>query len=154
MASSLTSQVATRLVMENNGRNAREIIRDGLDRGIISGTVSGQVGAFVKLYNSGSLSDVRRDEQERPYRYYATRGVSSLSQPQRIVTDPVTFRPSSEQEEVLVALIETKKRSNRSEAVSWLLNEGINSRREDIQRIVQAYREIERLRKEAQQFGS
>ncbi len=154
MPSSLTAQVATKLIMENNGRTAKEIIRDGLDRGIIRGTVAGQVGALVKLYiHSGSLPDVRRDEQRRPYRYYL-KGSTVVQQQPKVISEPITFRPTSEQEEILMALIETRKYSNRSEAVNWLLNEGIASKQVDIRRIIQTYREIERLRQEVQQIGS
>ena len=154
MPSPLTGQVATRLIMENNGRTAKEIIRDGLDRGIIGGTVAGQVGALVKLYiHSGSLPEVRRDEQKRPYRFYL-KGSTVVQQIPKLISEPVTFRPTSEQEEILAALTETRKCSNRSEAVDWLLKEGIASRQEDIRKILQTYREIERLRQEVQQIGS
>ncbi len=153
MPSPLTAHVATRLVEENPGWPAQEIIRDGLDRGIIGGTVTGQVGALTKLYNSGSLPEVRRDERQRPYRYYP-KGAVVVPQLQKPVSEPITFRPTPEQEEILTALTETKKCSSRSEAVHWLLNQGIASKQGDIRRIVQTYREIERLRREAQQIGS
>lgn len=153
MRSPLTAQVATRLVMENNGRPAQEIIRDGLDRGIIGGTAVGQVGALVKLYNSGSLPEVRRDTQQRPYRYYL-KGSTVVQQIPKLISEPITFRPTSEQEEILTALIETRKCSNRSEAVQWLMSAGIASKQGEIHRIVQTYKEIERLRQKVQQTVS
>ncbi len=154
MASSLTPQVATSLVRDNNGGTAKEIIKDGLGRGIIRGTVAGQVGALVKLYNDRRLPEVKRDEQRRPYRYYL-RGSAVIQQPPPSISESIiTFRPTSEQEEILTALTETKKCSNRSEAVQWLISAGIASKRDAIHRIVQTYKEIERLRKQVQQAGS
>jgi len=154
MSGPLTPQVATSLVRGNNGGTAQEIIRDGLDRGIIRGTVAGQKGALVKLYKGRKLHEVKRDERQRPYRYYL-RGSAVIQQPSPSTSESiVTFRSTSEQEEILTALTETRKFSNRSEAVQWLLIEGIASKRGDIHRIVQTYREIERLRKEAQQIGA
>jgi len=153
MASPLTTQVATSLVRENNGGTAQEIIRDGLDRGIIKGTVIGQVGALVKHYNGGRLPELRRDEQKRPYRYYLKES-GFVQQALQHISHPVTFKPTSEQEEILTALIETKKYSNSSEAVQWLLCEGIASKREYINEIVQIYKEIERLRQKVQQTVS
>ena len=154
MASPLTAEVATRLVCENPGRPAQEIIRDGLDRGIIRGTVLGQVGALVKLYNSRSLPEVWRDKRQRPYRYYP-KGSVVIQQPTPSTSESIiTFRPTSQQEEILTALIETRKCSNRSEAVQWLMSAGIASKRGDIDRIVQTYKEIERLRRQVQQTVS
>ncbi len=153
MASPLTPQVTMNLVRENNGGTAQEIIRDGLDRGIIRGTVTGQVGALVKHYNGRRLPEVRRDDRQRPYRYYLKESVI-VQQTTQYISEPITFRPTSEQEEIITALTETKKCSNRSEAVQWVLNVGIASKREDIHRIVQAYKEIERLRRQVQQTGT
>ena len=153
MASSLTPKVAVSLVRDNNGGTAKEIIRDGLDRGIIRGTVAGQLGALVKLYNGRRLQEIKRDEQKRPYRYYLKESVVVQQTPQYI-SEPITFRPTSEQEEILTALTETRKCSNRSEAVQWLICAGIASKSGEIHRIVQTYREIERLRQQVQQTGS
>ena len=153
MSGPFASQVATRLIMENPGWYAKEIVKDGLNRGIIGGTVQGQVGALVKLYNGGSLPEVWRDEQQRPYRYYP-KGSVVVQQLPKPISEPITFRPTSEQEEILTALTETRKCSSRSEAIHWLLSEGIASKQGDIRRIVQTHREIERLRREVQQIGS
>ncbi len=154
MASPLTPKIATSLVKDSNGSTAKEIIRDGLDRGIIRGTIAGQIGALVKLYNGRRLPEVERDEQKRPYRYYL-RGSAVIQQPPPSTSESIiTFRPTLEQEEILTALTETKKCSNRSEAVQWLISAGITSKRAEIHRIVQTYKEIERLRQQVQQTGS
>ena len=58
------------------------------------------------------------------------------------------------QEEIITSLTETRNCSNRSEAVSLLLSEGITSKQAVIRKIVEAYREIERLRREAQKIGT
>jgi len=153
MPGPFTSQVATRLIMENPWRCAEEIVRDGFDRGIIKGTFPGQRGALAKLYNSGSLPEIRRDESKRPYRYYP-KGADVVQQISEPISEPISFRPTSEQKEILKALTETGKCANWSEAVNWLLSAGIVSKQEDIHRIKQTYREIERLRREVQQIGS
>ena len=153
MSGPLTVEVATKLVLENTGRSPQEIIRDGLDRGIIRGTVAGQVGALAKLYNSGRLQEVWRDEQQRPYRYY-TKGSVVVPLSPKPISEPITFRPTPEQEEILDALTETRNCSSRSEAVHWLLNQGMASKQKAIHGILQKYRAIERLRREAQQIGA
>ena len=151
MVSSLTSKVAVSLVRDNNGGTEKEIIRNALDRGIIRGTIAGQMGALVKIDNGNRLPEVERDEQKRPYRYYL-RGSAVIQQPPPSTSESIiTFRPTSEQEEILTALTETRKCSNRSEAVQWLMSAGIASKRGDINRIVQTYKEIERLRRQVQQ---
>jgi hypothetical protein len=156
MPSSFTAQLATRLITENPGRSAQEIVRDALDSGIIGSRgrnrIAGQVGALVKMYNRGNLPEVRRDEQQRPYRYYP-RGAATAQPPSKPICEPVTFRPTLEQEEVLTALTETRRFSSRSEAVIWLLNQGIAANQGDIRRITQTYAEIERLRRQVQQIG-
>ena len=77
-----------------------------------------------------------------------------MQQAPQHISAPVTFRPTLEQEEILTALIETRKYSNSSEAMQWLLREGIASKREYINEIVQIYKEIERLRRQVQQTGA
>lgn len=154
MSGRLSPEVATKLVAENEGRTAKEIIVDGLDRGIIGGTVAGQQGALVKLYSNGRLLKVRRDRQQGRYRYYLKGSTGIQQAPKSVAETIVTFRPTYEQEEILTALTETRKCSNRSEAVSWLLSEGIASKQADIHKVLQNYREIERLRREVQEIAS
>ena len=157
MASPFTSQVATKLIRENPGWSAQEIVKDALDRGIIGSRgrnhMAGQVGALAKMHNSGSLTEVWRAEHQRPYRYYPKDAAIVQQQP-KPVSEPITFRPTPEQEEILTALTETKRFLSRSEAVQWLLAQGIASKQGDIYRIVQTYREIERLRSEVQEIGT
>ena len=154
MPSSFTAQVATKLIVENPGRTAQQIVRDALDRGIISSRgrnrIAGQVGALAKMYNDGRLLEVRRDEQQRPYRYYP-KGSVTVHPPSKPVAEPVTFRPTLVQEEVLTALTETRRFSSRSEAVVWLIDEGIAAKQSYVDRITQTYREIERLRRQVKQ---
>jgi len=154
MLGRLSAEVATKLVAENEGRTAKEIIVDGLDRGIIGGTVAGQQGALVKLYSNGRLVKVRRDKQQGRYRYYLKGSTGVQQAPKSVGETIVTFRPTYEQEEILTAFTETRTFSNRSEVVQWLLNEGISSKRGYIDEVMQIYREIERLRREVQQIAS
>ena len=154
MASSFSAQVATRLIRENPGRSAGEIVRDALDCGIIStrgrDRIAGQVGALASMYNGGRLPEVWRDEQNRPYRYYL-KGATFVQPSPKLISEPITFRPTPKQEEILTALTETRKFSSRSEAIIWLLDQGIAANQENIRRIIDVYTEIEHLRRKVQQ---
>jgi len=156
MAGYFSPDVAVKLIKENPGRSAQEIVKDALDRGIISSRghsrMAGQVGALAKMYNNGRLPEIMRDEQQRPFRYHMKGATVVLPQPKPI-SEPVTFRPTPQQEEVLTALTETRRLPNRSEVVSWLLDQGIAANRVDIDKIVQTYAEIQRLRHQVQQIG-
>ena len=157
MAGPFSPEVATRLIKENPGRTAEEIVRDALDRGIIISRsfngMAGQTGALAKMYNNQRLPQVVRNESQRPFRYYP-QGATVINSQSKPLSDPVTFRPTPEQEVVFTALNETRKFSTRSEAVSWLLDQGITSNKSSIDKIVQAYNEIQRLRQQVQQIGS
>ena len=114
--------------------------------------MAGQVGALAKMYKDGRLPEIMRDEQQRPFRYHTKGTPVVLAQP--IPTpEPVTFRPTPQQEEILTALTETKKIPNRSEVVIWLLDQGIAANRVNIDKIMQTYAEIQRLRRQVQQIG-
>jgi Arc/MetJ-type ribon-helix-helix transcriptional regulator len=152
MANPLSRQVALSLIKAKNGGTAQEIIKGGINTGIIKGTLPGQVGALVKLYNGGKIPEVKRDEQNRPYRYYIN-GPVNVQQLQPFISGAVTFRTTQEQEDILTALIETKRFSNKSEAVQWLISEGIASKRGDINKIVQTYKEIESLQLQVKKMG-
>jgi hypothetical protein len=155
MADSFSPDIATRLINERPGRSAEEIVGDALDRGIIKTTgrdrMAGQIGALAKMYNNGRLPEITRDQHQRPFRYYP-KGAKVISPQPKALSEPVTFRPTPEQEAVLTALIETRKFSNRSDAVSWLLDQGIASNKSSIDKIVQAFREIQQLRRQVQQI--
>ena len=156
MPGPFTVQVATTLIRENPGWSAQEIVRDALSRGIIGSKgrypIAGQAGALVKMYIGGRLPEVQRNEQQRPYRYYP-KGAVYVQPPSKPTSEPITFRPTQRQEEILTALTETKKFSSRSEAVHWLLDKGIASKQGDISKIMETYREIERMQREVQQIG-
>jgi hypothetical protein len=155
MASSLTPQVAMQLVEKNNGGTAQKIIRFGLDAEIIRSSgrsrIAGQVGAFVKMYNAGHLPQVYRDEKHRPYKYYL-KGSIPVEQSDKLVSEPVTFRPTTEQEKILTALTETKTFPSRSEAIIWLLQQGITANEEYIRKIKDAYSKIEEQMQIAQRI--
>lgn len=156
MAVSFSPEVATRLIKENPGRTAEEIVGDALDRGIIStrgqDRMTGQIGALAKMYNNDRLPEIIRNESQRPFRYYP-KGATVVNPQPKPLSDPVTFRPTLEQEAVLIALNETRKFTNRSEAVNWLLDQGIAANKSNIDKIVQAYSEIQRLRQQVQQIN-
>ncbi len=156
MPDPFSAKVATTLIRENPGWSARDIVKDALRHGIIGSKgrnpVAGQVGALSKMYNSGRLPEVQRDEQQSPYRYYP-KGAVRVQFPPKPTPEPVTFRPTLQEEEILTALTETKRFSSRSEAVHWLLDKGIASKQGDISKIMETYREIERMRREVQQIG-
>ena len=154
MAESFSPEVATRLIKENPGRSSKEIAKDALDRGIIGSRghnpLAGQGGALVKMYLEGRLPEVRRDDQSRPYRYYPKDSAIAATVTRSI--DSISFRPTVRQEEVLTALVETRKFANRSEAVTWLIDQGISANRQNLDKIIQAYRAIENLRHQAPQL--
>jgi hypothetical protein len=154
MAGSFSPEVATKLIRDNPDRTAQEIVGDALDRGIISSTghnrIAGHVGALAKMYNQHRLPDITRSEK-RPFRYYP-KGAPVTNHRAKALSEPVTFRPTPEQEAVLTALNETRRFPNRSEAVNWLLDQGIAANRNSIDRIVHACAEIQHLRQQVQQI--
>ena len=156
MAQPFTPDIATDLIREEPGRPASEIVRDALSRGII-GTrgedpIAGQRGALVKMYLEGRLPDIRREESSRPYLYYPKRMAnvdfngrqSPTVQPS---TQGITFRPSTEQDQVLTALVSVGAFSNRTDAIRWLLDQGITAKQDLIQRALETHKQIEHLRK-------
>jgi len=103
------------------------------------------------MYINNRLPEIMRNESQRPFRYYP-KGTTVVNLQPKPVSEPVTFRPTLQQEQVLTAMIETRKFTNRSEAVSWLFDQGIAANKSNIDKIVQAYAEIQRLRDQVQQI--
>jgi hypothetical protein len=148
------------LIREEVGRSAQEIVADALDRRIISSTgrelLAGQVGALAKMYKQGRLPDVWRDESVRPYRYYPKTSDGSTPEPVRpspvrlgtasVLAQAITFRPSPEQDKALTALVSVGACSNRSDAIHWLLDQGLAAKDEFIKQALEAHQQIEDLR--------
>ena len=156
MPQPFSPEVASRLIRENPWRTTDEIVSDALARKIIGSTgrdpIAGQGGALVKMYLEGRLPEVCRDETRRPYRYY-TKGIGN-SQPQATPARPLenapqttSFRSTLEQDEILTALVSVDAFSSRTDAIRWLLDQGITAKQELIQRALEAHKQIEHLRK-------
>ena len=161
MAQPFSPEIATNLIGLNPGRTATEIVEDALARGIISSKakdrIASQGGGLVKMFLEKRLPNVRRDETRRPYKYYPTWNyvVVATEGNQPVNKSPLpnpapqatTFRPTPEQDQILTALVSVGASSNRTEAIHWLLNQGIAARRGVIQQALETHKQIERLRK-------
>ena len=156
MPQPFSPDVATRLIGEMPGSTAQEIVTYGLDRGIIGSTgrypLAGQGGALVKMYLEHRLPEVYRDETRRPYRYYP-KGIGN-SQPQATQARPLeaasqstSFRSTPEQDKILTALIPVGAFSNRTDAIKWILDQGIAAKQDLIQQALETHKQIEHLRK-------
>ena len=157
MPQPFSPDVATNLICENPGRTDKEIVRDALTRGIIGTTgrdpLAGQRGALLKMYLAGRLPDIWRDESRRPYRYYPKRtGNDHLDSkrptPVHPITQGITFRPTTEQDQVLTALVSVGAFSTRTEAIQWVLDQGVAAKRGFIQQALDTHQQIEKLRQE------
>ena len=155
MAQPFNPDVATDLIRENPGRTAKEIVRDALARGIIVSRghdlLPGQIGALAKMHLEGRLPDIRRDESRRPYRYHPKRtGNNRLysKDPPTIqpVIQSITFRPTAEQDQVLTALVSVGAFPTRTDAIQWVLNQGVAAMRDFIQQALDTHQQIEKLR--------
>ena len=157
MPQSFSPRVATMLIQETPYRSAKEIVSDAIHREVIStggrDPLAGQVGALAKMYNDGRLPQVGRDESRRPYKYYPLDGRIADNpevrprQVARVHPATITLRPTAEQDEVLNALISVRACSSRSQAIDWLLTQGIAAHRETIQEALKVHGQIEELRR-------
>ena len=147
--------VANDLISENPGRTDKEIVRDALARGIIGSRghdpLAGQRGALLKMYLAGRLPDIWRDESRRPYRYYPKRTANDhLDSKHPTTVQPViqgiTFRPTTEQDKVLTALVSVGAFSTRTEAIQSVLDQGVAAKRDFIQQALDTHQQIEQLR--------
>jgi hypothetical protein len=167
MVEPFSPEVATRLIHDRPGRTAAEIVKDALSHRVIGSRgkdpVQGQMGALVKMYLHGRLPQVWRDESQRPFRYYSsehqstvrdrTPGVAgagrSVGQPARAdtVSQVISFRPTPWQDRVIGALVGVGVAASRTEAVQWLLEQGISARSEFVERALATQAQIEELRR-------
>lgn len=156
MPQPFSPDIATELIRENPSKTSKEIVRDALDRGIIGSRgrdpLAGQGGALVKMFLQDRLPDIWRDESSHPYRYYPKRtGNEPLngkqSSPMQPSAQGITFRPTVEQERVLASLDSVGAFSTRTEAIQWLLDQGIAAEHDLIQKALEAHKQIEDLRK-------
>lgn len=154
MAGPFSPRVATRLIYENPGRTGDEIVEDALSKDIIAGTLQGQRGALVKMWQAGRLPQVRRDESRRPYRYYpkdqdgevSSLRVQPLDREDR-ATQVVSFRPTLKQDRVIDALVSIGVAASRTEAVQLLLEQGIAAKLDIVERALAIKAQTEELKK-------
>ncbi len=148
MPEPFSPEVATRLIHQEPGRTAQEIVEDALRRGIIVGTELGQKGALSKMLNSGRLPEVRRDEERRPYRFYPrNRKSDGPTVRSDSSSQVISFRPTPKQDRVVTALVSVGVASTRTEAVQWLLEQGISAKADYVERALAAQAQIEELRR-------
>ena len=156
MVRPFSPDVATDLIAEKPGRTAQQIVTDALSRGIIGTTgrdrLAGQMGALAKMYNEGRLPGVTRDESHRSYRYHPKgfenhQRAEQHSIPAEDAPQPLSFRPTVEQDKVLVALISAGAFDSRTEAIQWVLDQGIAAKREFVQKALETHKQIDDLRK-------
>ena len=129
-------QIATEYISANPGKTADEIVTDLCDRGIIECNSEiprgGQMGALSKMYTSGRLPDVWRDETRRPYRYHLRNGHSE--QPvQSATAQSINLKLTEAQEKVLEGLVAIGTVDNRTEGIHLLIDHGIQRIREGFQ---------------------
>ncbi len=63
-------------------------------------------------------------------------------------TQGITFRPTVEQDRVLTALVSVGAFSTRTEAIQWVLDQGLAAKRDFIQQALETHQRIEKLRQE------
>ena len=136
-------------------RTNEEIVADALARGIIGSRgkdpLASQGGALTKMYLEGRLPDIRRDESRRPYRYHPKRTENNQldsKDPPTIqpVIQSITFRPTAEQDQVLTALVSVGAFPTRTEAIQWVLDQGVAAKHDFIQQALDTHQQIEKLR--------
>ena len=136
MTRAFTPQVATEYIKTNAGRTADEIVEALCDQDIIECNSAipggGQRGALSKMYTSGRLPEVWRDETTRPYRYYPRNG--HVEQPVQPATpQSINLKLSEEQEKVLVGLLAIGTVDSRTEGIHLLIDHGIQRIRQGFQ---------------------
>lgn len=104
------------------------------------------------MYLEGRLPEVCRDRTRHPYRYYP-KGIGN-SQPQATLARPLgaapqatSFRSTPEQDKIFTALISVGVFSSRTDAIKWLLDQGIAAKQDLIQQALETHKQIEHLRK-------
>ncbi len=157
MPQPFSPNVATRLIGENPWRTTDEIVSDALARGIIGGRrrdpIAGQGGALVKMYLEDRLPEICRDDTRLPYRYYP-KGIGNSqrqatpARPLEAAPQTTSFRSTPEQDKILTALISIGAFSSRTDAIKWLLDQGIAAKQDLIQQALETHKQIEHLRKE------
>ena len=120
MARAFTPQLATEYITANPGKTADEIVTDLCDRGVIecNSTIprGGQRNALSKMYTSGKLPGVRRDETTRPHRHYPKNG--HAEQPLEPATiQSINLELTETQEKVLAGLVAIGTVDNRNEGI-------------------------------------
>ena len=147
--------IATKLILENPDRTNEEIVTDALARGIIGSRgkdpLASQGGALTKMYLEGRLPDIRRDESRRPYRYHPKHTANNhfnSKNPTTVksVIQGITFRPTTEQDQVFTALVSAGSFPTRTEAIQWVLDQGVAAKRDFIRQALDTHQQIEKLR--------
>lgn len=163
MSQPFSPELANRLIHDKPGMTAKEIVGEALSRGIIEGTMVGQQGSLSKMLTNGKLPQVVRDETRRPYRFYPrthrrdlpsdepTEASDGPSPRPNFLPQVISFRPTSKQDRIVTALVLVKKAASRSEAIQWLLEQGISARLDQIEQVVAGADQIEEILREMQE---
>ena len=136
MNRAFTPQLATEYIESKPGKTAEEIIEDLCDQGIIECHSAipggGQRGALSKMYTSGRLPRVWRDESTRPYRYYPRNGHAEPPV-QPATTQSINLKLTETQEKVLAGLVAIGTVDSRTEGIHLLIDHGIQRVRQGFQ---------------------
>ena len=72
---------------------------------------------------------------------------STLARPLEAAPQTTSFRSTPEQDKIITALISVGAFSSRTDAIKWLLDQGIAAKQDLIQQALETHKQIEHLRK-------
>ena len=138
------------VIIENTpGLTAREIAREALacdsDLSDAKNPIESLTNTLNKQVQTGREKRIRRERIGGLYRYFPEKALSPTSKNEVIV---VQMSLSTQHLEDIDNLGAVDKFNNRSEAIKWLITEGVTANRGYLDKVADTRNQIERLKRE------
>lgn len=151
MKSGFMDRVATRLIPDHPGQTARwyayEYLQLGDNLSDAKNPEESLANTLDKQVREGRERRVRRERIGGRYRYFPVSTSAAVEEETQEVI--VQMRLSKKQLEAVDSLISIDKFKSRNEAVKWLVVEGMEARREYLDKISDVNRQIEEMKRRA-----
>jgi hypothetical protein len=141
--------LAIEIIKEYPGMTSREVAREALGSGLISSGAKNPEQSFATTLNkqvqTGLEKHIRRERIKGIWRYFLASAPSTQGSVEEIAAQ---FSLTAQEIKDIDNLVAVGKSKNRSDAIKWLVTEGIKTNRTYLDKVDETKNKIEHLKKE------
>lgn len=141
--------LAVEIIKEYPGLTSLEVAREALDNSTITSSAKNPEQSFATTLNkqvqTGLEKRIRRERIKGVYRYFLVSAPSTSDASEEITAQ---FSLIAQELKDIDNLVAVGKFKNRSDAIKWLITEGIKTNRNYFDKVAETKNQIERLKKE------